>query len=350
MKSKLKLTPVEPDWEGMTGNLRRRGTPKRVFYFEHGIADNIKESLCEIAGIPGLPAAARKEDEWRRTMELHRFMGHELFRVFPKGGRFEAPLKTGAWVDESRGPVSTWAEFETFPWPDPKAADLSVLDWLDKNIHANQRAFHVFDIWESAKNLIGFETLCFALNDDPAFANAVFQRIGEFSVAIAEAVCDYDAYGAVYVADDLGFKTSLLMDPGKMRELVMPWHRRISEIAHSHGKLFLFHSCGDMYPLMDEYIDDIKIDAKHSFEDNVKPVTEVKKAYGNRMTLLGGMDVDYLSRAEEKSIRSRTREILSACVPGGGYFLGSGNWVTDYIPIDNYLCMLDEARHFQCAS
>ena len=29
---------------------------------------------------------------------------------------------------------------------------------------------------------------------------------------------------------------------------------------------------------------------------------------------------------------------------GGGNFLGSGNWVTSYIPLENYLAMLDEAR------
>ncbi|MCA1807945.1 MAG: hypothetical protein ABR497_00410 [Kiritimatiellia bacterium] len=31
---------------------------------------------------------------------------------------------------------------------------------------------------------------------------------------------------------------------------------------------------------------------------------------------------------------------------GGGYFLGYGNWGTKYIPRDNYLVMLDEARHY----
>jgi uroporphyrinogen decarboxylase len=29
-------------------------------------------------------------------------------------------------------------------------------------------------------------------------------------------------------------------------------------------------------------------------------------------------------------------------MPGGGYCLGSGNSVANYIPLDNYLAMVDE--------
>ncbi len=101
-----------------------------------------------------------------------------------------------------------------------------------------------------------------------------------------------------------------------------------------------------MYELMDEYIDDVKIDAKHSFEDVIMPVTEANDVYGSRVGLLGGMDVDLLARQDEQTIRAKTREILNGCVNGGGYCLGAGNWVTSYIPVDNYLMMIDEGRRY----
>ena len=135
-----------------------------------------------------------------------------------------------------------------------------------------------------------------------------------------------------------------MMSPAQVRQFVMPWHRRLAELAHARGKLTLLHSCGNMYDLMDEYIEEVGIEAKHSFEDNVLPVTEVKKRYGDRLALLGGVDVDLLARADPQTIRRRTREVLDICQPGGGYCLGSGNWVTEYIPVDAYLVMLDEAR------
>ena len=65
-----------------------------------------------------------------------------------------------------------------------------------------------------------------------------------------------------------------------------------------------------------------------------------------RMSLLGGVDVDLLARGTEAEVRAKTREILETCQPGGGYCLGSGNWVTDYCIQENYVAMLDEARRF----
>jgi uroporphyrinogen decarboxylase len=63
--------------------------------------------------------------------------------------------------------------------------------------------------------------------------------------------------------------------------------------------------------------------------------------------LLGGIDVDFLCRASEAEVRARVRRTLEACMPGGGYVLGTGNSVANYIPVDNYLAMLDEGRRFR---
>jgi uroporphyrinogen decarboxylase len=40
------------------------------------------------------------------------------------------------------------------------------------------------------------------------------------------------------------------------------------------------------------------------------------------------------------------RETLSVCQPGGGYCLGTGNSVANYLPVDNYLAMLEEGRKY----
>lgn len=342
----MKLSPVEPDWNGMIENLRCRGTPNRVFYFEHGIARSVIDAIGELAGIAA--ANGSKEDGFRQRLECHCFLGHELFRVHPSGGRFAMPdiYTQKGFTDQRRGPLASWEDFETFQWPDAQAADFSELDWLDAHLQENQRAFHALDVFESAKRVMGYEAMCMALYDNPDLVQAVFDKIGALTVAIAETACDHPSYGALYVVDDLGFKTSLLLDPESIRRLVLPWHKRLVDVLHDHGKLCILHSCGNMYPLMNAFIEEVCIDAKHSFEDNVLPVTEVKKIYGRRVALLGGMDIDFLTRADDASIRTKTRDILSACMSGGGYCLGASNWITDDIPLGNYLCMLDEARRF----
>jgi len=58
------------------------------------------------------------------------------------------------------------------------------------------------------------------------------------------------------------------------------------DIAHKAGKLLVFHSCGNMYKLMDELIDDVGIDAKHSYEDKIVPVDEAYRRWGDRVAIL----------------------------------------------------------------
>jgi uroporphyrinogen decarboxylase len=62
--------------------------------------------------------------------------------------------------------------------------------------------------------------------------------------------------------------------------------------------------------------------------------------------VLGGIDVDFLCRATEDQVRERVRKTLTACMPGGGYCLGTGNSVANYVPLRNYLAMLDEGLTF----
>ncbi len=81
--------------------------------------------------------------------------------------------------------------------------------------------------------------------------------------------------------------------------------------------------------------------------DTIKTVEDTKARYGHRIAVLGGIDVGFLCRSNEDAIRRRVRGVLEQCHPGGGYCLGTGNSVANYIPLDNYLVMLDEGRRFR---
>jgi uroporphyrinogen decarboxylase len=98
---------------------------------------------------------------------------------------------------------------------------------------------------------------------------------------------------------------------------------------------------------MEDLIEDVSIDAIHSFEDTIESVISAKEQYGDRIALLGGIDVDFLCRATVEQIRQRVRDTLEKCMPGGGYCLGTGNSVANYIPVDHYLAMLDEGRRYR---
>ena len=97
---------------------------------------------------------------------------------------------------------------------------------------------------------------------------------------------------------------------------------------------------------MDDLLDNVHIDGLHSFEDTIETVEETNRKYGDRIAILGGIDIDFLCRSDESAVRHRTRTTLESCHTGGGYCLGSGNSIANYVPLQNYLAMLDEGRCF----
>jgi uroporphyrinogen decarboxylase len=128
-----------------------------------------------------------------------------------------------------------------------------------------------------------------------------------------------------------------------MRRFVFPWHKRIVAAAHAAGRPAILHSCGNLSLVMDDVIDDMKFDGKHSYEDAIQPVEEAYEQYGRRIAVLGGIDVDFVCRAASEEIHRRSKAMLERSAKRGGYALGTGNSVPAYVPDEGYFAMISAA-------
>ncbi len=346
---------LNPD--GLLRNIRRQGTPDRVYFMElfqdRGLEDVIDERYGVTRGLD--PADPRYE--LKRTIAMQRFLGYESFRVkllnLTRGSMLladdTADQQQGGgkrgWLNEHTGAVTSWREFEEYPWPNIAEADTSNLEWLCANLPDDMCLagtgghFCEYLCW-----FMGYETLCYALAEQRDLVEAIVARILELEEAQARLLLQFDRIRLFWGSDDMGFKTGLMFSPDDMRSLVLSGHKRIAEIVHEAGRPYLLHSCGKRSDILEDLIEDVKLDAIHSWEDTIELITDAKAAYGSRLALLGGMDVDFLCRADEAAIRQRVRDTVSVCMPGGGFCLGTGNTAANYIPADNYLAMLDEGR------
>jgi uroporphyrinogen decarboxylase len=134
-----------------------------------------------------------------------------------------------------------------------------------------------------------------------------------------------------------------LISPDDLREYVLPGQKRFAEMAHARGVPYFLHSCGNLDTIYEDLISEVSIDGKHSFEDAIFPVQEFQERYGDRIAVLGGIDVDILASALPEQVRVKTRSLIETCGARGRYAIGSGNSVPSYIPVENYLAMVDEA-------
>jgi uroporphyrinogen decarboxylase len=131
-----------------------------------------------------------------------------------------------------------------------------------------------------------------------------------------------------------------MLSPDDLRRYVFPWHQRIVAAAHAAGKPGILHSCGNASEIMDDIIDTMAFDGKHSFEDTIQPIEDAYDQYKGRVALLGGIDVDYVIRSEPDAVYRRSREMLERASAVGGYALGTGNSVPAYVPDENYCAMV----------
>lgn len=122
---------------------------------------------------------------------------------------------------------------------------------------------------------------------------------------------------------------------------------RFADLIHRAGKPFLWHSCGNIFSIMEDVIP-LGIDAKHSNEDIIAPFDRWIELYGDRIGLLGGVDVDLLCQKAPAEIVERVADMGRRFrEKSRGYALGSGNSIPDYIPVEGYLAMLEAARHLR---
>jgi uroporphyrinogen decarboxylase len=250
------------------------------------------------------------------------------------------------WIDDNNGPISSWDDFERYSWP-ANARSINLMSKaMAKRVPAGMKVMVIpGGVFEWTTWLMGLVPFCYALTDQPNLVEAVIDKVSDIIYAVVEDLMDEPNVGGIFMGDDLGYASGTIISPRILRQRFLPQTRRIVELVHGADKLFVLHTCGNVTAIMDDLID-LGIDAKHSFEDKIMPVEKAYQQWGNRVALVGGVDVHLLTTGSEDDVRRRTREILDVCGPGGGYVLGTGNSVTNYIPLNNYLAMLDEGRRW----
>ncbi|HBG26268.1 MAG TPA: uroporphyrinogen-III decarboxylase-like protein, partial [Phycisphaerales bacterium] len=200
-------------------------------------------------------------------------------------------------------------------------------------------------ILENVMLLLGHEGISYMLIDNPDLVRDTFEKVADSIIKYYDIVASFDTVGALSLSDDMGFKTQTLLSPDIYRKYLFPFYKKLVGVIHSHGKFAILHSCGKIDSVMDDIID-CGWDAKHSFEDEIMPVWQAKQKYGDRIALLGGFDMDKISTETVEQVREHTRMLMKNCSVGGCWAIGTGNSVADYVPVENFLAMLDEAYNY----
>ena len=339
-----------PDYRFMLDVVRNR-KPTRLPIYEHIINPTFMEKVYDIKFAELISGENEDLDEYFRT--YCRFFKEMTYDTVS----FEVCITeilpdSGALSGGRPGPIQSRTDYMQYPWDELSERYRNLADArfsaLKRQMPEGMMALGGVGngVFEISEDLVGFEYLAYMQVDDPELYADVYQKIGDLMVAIwREFLSRYaDMYAVCRFGDDLGFKVSTLTSPGNIRQFIIPEYKRVVDLVHAAGKPLLWHSCGNIFSIMEDVIA-IGIDAKHSNEDVIAPFDTWIEQYGDRIGLLGGIDVDILCREDPQVIRERVIEMGTRFRQKAlGFALGSGNSIPDYVPVDGYLAMIDAGR------
>ncbi len=332
----------KPDFDNILAVLERK-KPSRPTLFEFFLNDPLNERLTgEKLSVDSTPLERN-----RRNMHAYYKAGYDYVPILTGFGfKSRSHIHSEKTISLNEGfRITDRASFEAEPWANPEDGDYSAIDCLGKELPEGMKfiGFGPGGVLENLIALMGFDNLCFMLVDDPELAQDVVDAIGSRLVRHYQMLSQFDTIGAMISNDDWGFKTQTMLSPAQMRKYIIPWHREIVKTIHKAGRPTILHACGNLGVLMEDIIEDIGYDAKHSYEDAILPVEAAYEKWGDRIAILGGIDVGFLCQNPPDVIRERSRKMLALTSERGGYALGSGNSIPDYVPQDSYLAMISAA-------
>lgn len=341
----------QPDYTNILMVLHNRRPDYLPLYEHHIDAPFISKVLGEELVAEGLKGTDL-EGYYRKVIGFWKDMTYDAFD-------FEAAICDilpghGAIMGGMKGPIQTREDFNSYPWEDiPRIFRKTYIPHLNairKALPPGMKAYGGcgYGIFEASQDLVGYEPLCMMQCMDPELFTDLFVRIGDLWCELWTWLIENyaDIFVFYRMGDDLGHKTSTLLDPEIIKTHILPQYQRVIDLAHHSGKKFLLHSCGKIFPLMEDIIK-LGIDAKHSNEDAIAPFTAWTEKYGDRIGNFGGIDMDVLCQNAEHEIKAYTLDILEKTSHCGGVAYGSGNSIPKYVPVKGYLAMNKAIREFR---
>jgi uroporphyrinogen decarboxylase len=252
---------------------------------------------------------------------------------------------TRLWAEQGVGLVPDAAAMDRFDWPDPDAYNYHDVQRLGELLPSQAKVIPVVGyIFAAAWMLVGFQRFCVDVAEGGELAGRVIRRIGEIHCRVVENLLDFECVGAICMPDDLAYTHALMVRPEVLRRHVFPWYRKIGRAVRAQGLPYLFHSDGCYAAVIDDLIE-CGYHAIHPCEPASFDIVELKRQYGGRLCLCGNINLDStLTRGTPRDVEEEVKLRIRTVGPGGGYCCGSSNSVTEYVPFQNYLAMLEATR------
>ena len=183
----------------------------------------------------------------------------------------------------------------------------------------------------------GHEHLLVGMALDPDWVRDMVQVYTRLTIELLENLFAHEGRpDGLWVWEDLAFKQRPFLSPAMYRELLFPAHQRIFEWAHARKLPVILHSDGFLEPLLPDLVE-AGIDCLQPLEVKAgMDLLRVKRQFGDRIALIGGMDARTLETNDPAVVRAELEAKLPGAMAGGGYVLQVDHSVSNQVNYETY--------------
>ncbi len=167
------------------------------------------------------------------------------------------------------------------------------------------------------------------------------------NIAISRAIREHNLIPLVYSGEDICGNNGPMVSPQLLRDTYFPHLKRAVEPLIDSGVHWLWHSDGNILPILPDLLD-CGIDGFQGFEED-KDMDMMKLAAapcrnGHLPFLCGSINVTTTFYATPEIIRADVQRMVNlARTRGGGVILSSSSTIMENAPVENVLAYYDAA-------
>lgn len=307
-------------------------------------------------------------DDVLRVVPYDFWIGYQPRGRQPRIDPIEVAIRDAQWQDEwgttwahaSGGgvgatpvdyPLKDWADLDRYlaeQFPDPRAPGRLAAAAAMLERHRETRycfgTIHLA-LFERLHALRGMHNVFTDFYTNAADVRRLLDAVADY---VAELIRAYAALGAdsVFLTDDWGSQTALLISPAMWRDFFRPHYARWFAEAHRLGLDVIFHSCGNVLALVPDLIE-IGVDVLDPLQPGAMDIEQLARRFGGQVSWCGAIDLqELLTHGTPAQVRSAVGRLIDRLGRpfGGGYIVSPANVLTPDIPLEN-LAALFAAAH-----
>lgn len=209
-----------------------------------------------------------------------------------------------------------------------------------KRLCADRQRFFCWagvNVFESMHPVCGHEYLLMGMLTDPDWIKDMVETYAQLTVDLFEMLFAEEGLpDGVFFYEDMGFKEHAFISPDMYREFILPGHLKNIQYCKNRGLPVIMHSCGFVESLVPGMIE-AGIDCLQAIEIKAgMDLLRLHRDYGDRLSLMGGMDVRKLYTNDKAEIEAELIAKLPTVKKGFGYILHSDHSIPDTVDYESY--------------